>query len=259
MKNMAKISNRVNGELEMIKALTAEQERELCGRIKSGDVEAAHELAISGWYLAKMIIERMYCGFLEGDELMDDAYEGLYEAALQFDPSQGRFSTYAGWWVVKKVCDSIEKHDNCVRLPRNVRELCKKVEKAMREYVEKYEVKATDEELSAFSGLSVKEIHKAEMNSFHVVSLEGFDADCPDDHFDAMAHEELVMRIKPELSRLDPRTRKAACLKFGIDCEKHTMEEISNELNISAERVRQLINKALATIKPRLAPYRCAA
>ena len=35
------------------------------------------------------------------DDAMQDAYFGLREAALRYDPSKGAFRTYAKWWIRK--------------------------------------------------------------------------------------------------------------------------------------------------------------
>jgi RNA polymerase primary sigma factor len=49
--------------------------------------------------------------------------------------------------------------------------------------------------------------------------------------------------------RLCERERTVLRDRFGIGCEEHTLQEIANRLGVSAERVRQIEQKALEKLR----------
>ena len=48
---------------------------------------------------------------------------------------------------------------------------------------------------------------------------------------------------------LDQRQQQVISLFFGIGCEKHTLMEIGDFMNLKRERVRQIRDKALQKIR----------
>jgi RNA polymerase sigma factor (sigma-70 family) len=55
-------------------------------------------------------------------------------------------------------------------------------------------------------------------------------------------------RIKRVLPKLTIREQKILSIRFGIGDKPHTLEETGKRLNISRERVRQLINKVMRKV-----------
>lgn len=51
------------------------------------------------------------------------------------------------------------------------------------------------------------------------------------------------------LSELPPRDQRVLKMRFGIDCDEHTLEQISALLNVNRERVRQIELRALRKLK----------
>jgi RNA polymerase sigma factor (sigma-70 family) len=59
--------------------------------------------------------------------------------------------------------------------------------------------------------------------------------------------------IRYALETLPPREAKVLQLRFGIDCEEHTYDELGKVMGISKERVRQIEASALRKLRH---PYR---
>jgi RNA polymerase primary sigma factor len=56
--------------------------------------------------------------------------------------------------------------------------------------------------------------------------------------------------ISEMVASLETRERKILALYFGLDGDKeHTLNEIGCELNLSGERVRQIMDKAIVKLK----------
>jgi len=53
---------------------------------------------------------------------------------------------------------------------------------------------------------------------------------------------------------LRPRELKVLCMRFGIDCEEMTLEEVGNLFDLTRERIRQIEAKAIRKLRH---PYRC--
>lgn len=53
------------------------------------------------------------------EDLAAEGVLGLFEAAVRFDTTQGvKFSTYASWWILKKIREAIASQQTIVRVPR---------------------------------------------------------------------------------------------------------------------------------------------
>ena len=69
-----------------------------------------------------------------------------------------------------------------------------------------------------------------------------------------LGDEESVHRLLSLLSQLDDRERLILQLRFGLDGKRpKTLEEVSQEIRRTRERVRQIQNQALAKLRAMLA------
>jgi RNA polymerase primary sigma factor len=69
-----------------------------------------------------------------------------------------------------------------------------------------------------------------------------------------LGDEESVHRLLSLLSQLEDRERLILQLRFGLDGKRpKTLEEVSQEIHRTRERVRQIQNQALAKLRAMLA------
>ncbi len=72
-----------------------------------------HNRSLANWVVAKYYTR--YMGEL--DELSQIGQEGLIRAAWKFDPSRGRFSTYATWWIKAMIKRFLDDHALLIHIP----------------------------------------------------------------------------------------------------------------------------------------------
>ena len=71
----------------------------------------------------------------------------------------------------------------------------------------------------------------------------------PDDLEETVLKQEMVTVIEEQLDSLGPRESKVLKLRFGIDCEEQTLEQIADTFDLTKERIRQIKEKALRRLR----------
>ena len=71
----------------------------------------------------------------------------------------------------------------------------------------------------------------------------------PDDLEETVLKQEMVTVIEEQLDSLGPRESKVLKLRFGIDCEEQTLEQIADTFDLTKERIRQIEARALRKLK----------
>jgi len=184
---------------------------------------AREELILPNQPLVFFIAKKYHTPGLPLMDLVQEGNIGLIRATEDFDPSKGRFGTYAFWWVKAYILKAIKKnwlvHVSSWRQEANRHD---KEDAALCQMVELEE-------------------------STTVLSEED------DDPFEAASKNETKQVIQRMLSELAPRERRIICLRFGIGNggKDHTIEEIGRSVGLTRERVRQILSKALVKMRKR--------
>lgn len=66
---------------------------------------------------------------------------------------------------------------------------------------------------------------------------------------DVAIRNEKIKTIRDVLTMLEARDQEVIRLRYGIDCEPHTLKEIGELMNISFNRVRQIEHRALGRMR----------
>lgn len=197
-------------------------------------------------------------GPMSFDELIQEGNFGLLRATESFNGRfQVRFSTYAYLWIRQSIIRALEEKSRMIRLPVHLTHLLRKVNR------EREEGKDVPDEIR-YQGkrYRVPQILANPTVTGGMASLDaprnsddvGFAESIPDCREEA-PEEETVKRdygqfIRSALNILPARLRKVISMRFGIDHPRpHTLGEIGKTLGVSSERIRQLQEEALETLR----------
>lgn len=240
--------------------LTAAEEAALARRKDAGDEAAKRELIERNLRLV-MSIARPYSA-ASGVPLLDLIQEGnvgLMRAVEKFDHRKGfKLSTYATWWIRQAISRAIADQGRTIRLPVHVVDNLKRLRKTERRLRQELGRPATVEELAEATGLSVRKVTALRDIVEDPVSLdvqvgEG-DSEIADLVEDPNADRPEVVasagsagvEIQHALEQLHDQERRVVELRFGLDGEEpRTLDQVSEELGCTRERVRQVEGRAL--------------
>lgn len=258
--------------------LAREAERELMLAAKAGDQQASDEL-VDAFLPLIASVARLYRGSVAVNrgELMQEGVVGLLRALERYDTTlETPFWAYASWWVRQAMQQLVSQLTRPVVLSdRAIRQLTR-VRDARRQHLQSHGSEPTSDELAAETNLGrtqVEDLIVAERSpralDEPLRGEEGVGATLGDlladphaeDAYDRVP-QRLAMEALPRLMEaLGDRERKILCARFGLDGPERTLREVAVELGVSAERVRQLEQRALdklrAAVDPGLDPHPC--
>ena len=196
------------------KGLPREKEAELGKRIKNGDESAVMELVEANLqFVVRTAKQYIGCG-VPLEDLISEGNLGLVRAAEKFDFSKGKkFITYAVWWIRSFIQDAIKFYRGNPN------------EGSIEDYVRIGENGERDYDESAEIVNNEYEEKLADLQSRNVV-------------------------IDDLITCLQERESKILSLYFGLHGEPQmNLKEISKEVGLSSERVRQIVNDSILRMK----------
>lgn len=260
-------------DIGQVKLLSREEEIELAERIlsargstdekviKSGK-EARDRMVVANLRLVVSIAKTYTYSNLPLMDLVQDGTMGLMKAVDRYQVEKGvKFSTYATWWIRQSISRSIANTSRTIRLPAHVYEMMATVRKAKRKYVIEHGKEPDIETVSKMTGISLGLLNLITLYREDALSLDQSvgDGDStlndliedtrhldPDEHDQARILEESVIKLLKELSEREQMIIK---MRFGIESDKKTLDEIGQSLGITRERVRQLENRAIKKLR----------
>ena len=253
-------------EINHFDLLTPEEEVALAKRIRSGDDEALEQLVRANLRFVVSVAKQYQNNGLSLSDLINEGNVGLIKAARRFDESKGfKFISYAVWWIRNAILHAIVEYSRLVRIPSGKISAYSKVNKAILEFVQKYEREPTKSESVDLLGLKedqVDEIMKslnkhlsidaplsnADENYTMMDLLTGEVEDTAPDLL--LMKESLRDELNVGLCKLSPREAEILTLFYGLnDNKQYTISEISQRMGYSDERIRQIRDRALRRLR----------
>lgn len=249
--------------------LSAEEEISLGERLRlNNDLDAAQQMVLSHLRLV-VSISRQYLGYgLSHADLIQEGNVGLMKAVRRFDSRRGvRLVSFAVHWIRAEI------HEFVIRNWRMVKIATTKAQRKLFFNLRSLKAKHTGlgaldaEAIAQTLGVKPEEVLEMDVRlSGGDVSLEGGQDD-EDEHFNPIAYladdteepsrvlearqwERLESEsLKEALNDLDPRSRRVLEARWLKDGEALTLHDLAAEFGVSAERIRQIEQKALKDLK----------
>ncbi|HKB58990.1 MAG TPA: RNA polymerase sigma factor RpoH [Gallionellaceae bacterium] len=256
-----------------IPLLTAEEEAALATRFRQdSDLDAARQLVMSHLRLV-VSVARGYAGYgLPQADLIQEGNIGLMKAVKRYDPERGvRLVSFALHWIRAEIHEYVLRNWRLVKIattkaqrklffnlrsmkqgmgalkPQQIKEIAQTLNVSEQDVVE-MEARFDGRELAL-----EPEVHDDE-ESFAPISYLAADADQEPSH--QLEQAELEQRNTAGLSRaldaLDERSRRIIEARWLQEGETATLHELAAEFGVSAERIRQIEQKALSKMQSTL-------
>ena len=250
--------------------LSAEEEHDLANRLKNNnDLDAAQMLIVSHLRLV-VSIARGYMGYgLAQSDLIQEGNIGLMKAVKRFDPDRGvRLVSFAMHWI------KAEMNEYIVRNWRLVKTATTKAQRKLffnlRSMKKGLGSLHTDEVNRIALELNVKPSEVLEMEyrlNGQEISLDAHIDEDGDDTFSPIAYLEdetpepsdalatkqseqnLSRNLNKALESLDERSRRVLQARWLNEDSSATLHDLAAEFRVSAERIRQIEQKAMQKIK----------
>jgi RNA polymerase primary sigma factor len=242
-----------------------DRELQLVLRAQQGRPGARAEL-VEAFMAPIASVARLYRGTqaVSREELIQDGVVGLLRAADRYDPTLGTpFWAYASWWVRQAMQQLISELTRPVVLSDRATRHLARVRNAERERLQSGGRVPTLEQIEADTGLTRSQIE-------HVVAAarppraldEPIGAGEPgstfgdllsdpraEDAYERVPTHAEIDNLGPLLQRLDDRERMIVLRRFGLDGREWTLRQLALALGVSAERVRQIQERALEKMR----------
>lgn len=266
LKKMQKNDSLLDTYFKQIKAfplISFEEELILSKQIQNGSTAAMHKLVNSNLRLAAKIAGMYSTPGIPVLDLIQEANMGLVQAAKKFDYRKNvKFCTYASWWIRQFITRYIVNKKRLIRLPQSKEDDLRRIQQTYNILCQTMMHTPQTQDIANELGITIQEFDDIVNMTADSLPLEltvnddekccGIDiyedfTYCPERNLMKQISRDGTNRI---LEKLKDRERRIINYRYQLNgCKRHTLREIGNKMNLSAETVRQIELRAINKIK----------
>jgi len=251
-------------EIGKVDLITPEEEVKLAIKIKQGCQTSLERLTKANLRFVVSVAKQYQNQGLTLPDLINEGNLGLIKAAQRFDETRGfKFISYAVWWIRQSILQALAEQSRIVRLPLNKVGLTNRISKAFSLLEQEFEREPTAEELATLLEIDIEEVSATlGLNARHVSMdqplFDGEDSTLIDVMINPnaistdneLAKASLRTEIDRSLSTLTQRQKEVIRFFFGLGVDHAlSLEDIGERFNLTRERVRQIKDKAITTLR----------
>lgn len=243
---------------------------QLVACIMAGDDEAENMLQLwrqNTGFIA--MLTRRYSAGAEMEDLEQEGYIGLHEAAENYDPERGMsFISYAAFYIKRRMRICAD-NNRAVRLSFNAADEVRQYQKIMKQYQQEYGREPSDRELCSFLYVDQEKLDRirkaAQMGNIRSLSepIPGMDEDISledtvasgedleEDTIREIDKERMSREVWLAVEQLPGDLSAAVRLRYENGL---TLEKTGQSLGVNRDRARQIESKAMRILRQ---PHRC--
>jgi len=250
-------------QIKVFPLLSFEEEVELSKQIQEGNTSALHTLVNSNLRLVVKIAGMFNIPGISRMDMIQEGNLGLINAAKKYDYRKNvRFCTYASLWIKQFISRYISSKRRLVRLPQRKEETLRRIQTTYNVLCQSLMHQPRSCEIAKELGISVQIVDSFAniavdsssleqiINDDETVSAVDIHEDYtynPERDFMKKASRDDTLRI---LSKLKDNEKHIISHRYQLGgCERRTLREIGDNLDLSPESVRQIEQRALRKIR----------
>ncbi|MBP3419799.1 MAG: RNA polymerase sigma factor RpoD/SigA [Marinifilaceae bacterium] len=253
-------------EISKISALRPDEEAALAIAIRNGDKRAEERLVVANLRFVVSVAKQYQHYGLRLEDLINEGNMGLLKAARIFDETKGfKFISYAVWWIRQSILQAIADNSRMIRLPLNKITALNKMVQSNQRLEQKLGREPSPEEIAEDLNLNRGDVMEN-------ISISGtpFSIEMPVNEAESalfrevyaatdnlarqtekmILHDSFKIEMERFFAGLSDREVLILKMHYGLDGEtERSLEEIAYLMKVSAERIRQIKNRALKKLK----------
>jgi RNA polymerase primary sigma factor len=233
-------------DVKKYNVLTREEERMVINKIKEGCQKSKDLLIYSNLRYVITVAKQYLNQGVSLSDLISEGNYGLLKAAekYNYEQTEVKFLSYAIWWVKQSMIQSLNEHSRTIRLPVNVINDIYKHNKEPQKEI-------SDDMPKNIVGLPkinrLDDPIDDDGNSYHDIIADNSavraDLTFADDK------EILNNQLNKILGNLTNYEQYVVKKYYGLDGDCLTLQDISEDLELTKERVRQIKEKAIKKLR----------